>query len=73
MARLLSLILLSFLSLLSPASAESRDLSLTIVYDNNPFRGGLATRWGFYNCILIGAGKRLEVVDALPVPTITED
>jgi 7,8-dihydropterin-6-yl-methyl-4-(beta-D-ribofuranosyl)aminobenzene 5'-phosphate synthase len=58
MARLLSLILLSFLSLLPPASAESRRLSLTIVYDNNPFRRGLETRWGF-SCFIEGTERSI--------------
>jgi 7,8-dihydropterin-6-yl-methyl-4-(beta-D-ribofuranosyl)aminobenzene 5'-phosphate synthase len=58
MARLFSLILLSFLSLLSPASAESRDLSVTIVYDNNPFRRGLETRWGF-SCSIKGTERSI--------------
>jgi 7,8-dihydropterin-6-yl-methyl-4-(beta-D-ribofuranosyl)aminobenzene 5'-phosphate synthase len=53
MARLVSLILLSSLSLLSPAFTESKDLSLTTVYDNNPFRKGLETRWGF-SCFIEG-------------------
>jgi 7,8-dihydropterin-6-yl-methyl-4-(beta-D-ribofuranosyl)aminobenzene 5'-phosphate synthase len=58
MARLLSLILLSFLSVLPPGSAESRDLSLTIVYDNNPFRTGLEARWGF-SCFIEGTERSI--------------
>jgi len=58
MARLLSLILLSFLSLLPPASAKFRGLSLTIVYDNNPFRSGLQTRWGF-SCFIEGTERSI--------------
>ena len=58
MARLVSLILLSLLSLLSPAFTESKDLSLTIVYDNNPFRRGLETRWGF-SCFIEGTERSI--------------
>jgi len=32
-------------------NSDSNDLSLTIVYDNNPFKKGLETRWGFSCCI----------------------
>lgn len=53
MGKFLSLILLFFFSLLSPAFTESKNLSLTIVYDNNPFRKELETRWGF-SCFIEG-------------------
>jgi len=32
-------------------NSDSNDLSLTIVYDNNPFKKGLETRWGFSCCV----------------------
>jgi len=35
---------------------DSNDLSLTIVYDNNPFKEGLETRWGF-SCYVEGTEK----------------
>jgi 7,8-dihydropterin-6-yl-methyl-4-(beta-D-ribofuranosyl)aminobenzene 5'-phosphate synthase len=32
-------------------NSDSNDLSLTIIYDNNPFKKGLETRWGFSCCV----------------------
>ncbi len=58
MVKSFSIILLFFLSFLSPIFAESKDLSLTIVYDNNPFREGLETRWGF-SCFIDGTERSI--------------
>lgn len=58
MTKFLSIILLFFFSILSPFFAESKDLSLTIVYDNNPFTKGLETRWGF-SCLIEGIKRSI--------------
>jgi 7,8-dihydropterin-6-yl-methyl-4-(beta-D-ribofuranosyl)aminobenzene 5'-phosphate synthase len=34
------------------------NISLTIVYDNNPYQEGLSTAWGF-SCLIKGAGKTI--------------
>ena len=39
-------------------NADSNDLSLTIVYDNNPYEKNLETRWGF-SCYVKGAKKTI--------------
>ncbi|KPJ65519.1 MAG: hypothetical protein AMJ43_10570 [Coxiella sp. DG_40] len=39
-------------------NSDSNDLSLTIVYDNNPFKKGLETRWGF-SCYIEGTEKTI--------------
>ncbi|NWF52905.1 MAG: MBL fold metallo-hydrolase, partial [Nitrospirae bacterium] len=35
-----------------------RNISITIVYDNNPYKGGLETAWGF-SCIVRGTEKAI--------------
>lgn len=35
-----------------------KNLRLTVLYDNNPFRKGLATNWGF-SCLIEGVGKTI--------------
>jgi 7,8-dihydropterin-6-yl-methyl-4-(beta-D-ribofuranosyl)aminobenzene 5'-phosphate synthase len=37
-------------------SAAIGDLRITVVYDNNPYKGGLRTSWGFA-CVVKGAEK----------------
>jgi 7,8-dihydropterin-6-yl-methyl-4-(beta-D-ribofuranosyl)aminobenzene 5'-phosphate synthase len=39
-------------------NSDSNDLILTIVYDNNPFKKGLETRWGF-SCYVEGTEKTI--------------
>jgi len=39
-------------------NSDSNDLSLTIVYDNNPYEKNLETRWGF-SCYIKGAEKTI--------------
>ena len=39
-------------------NSDSNDLSLTIIYDNNPFKKGLETRWGF-SCYVKGTEKTI--------------
>jgi 7,8-dihydropterin-6-yl-methyl-4-(beta-D-ribofuranosyl)aminobenzene 5'-phosphate synthase len=39
-------------------NSDSNDLSLTIIYDNNPFKKGLETRWGF-SCHVKGMEKTI--------------
>jgi len=67
--KVLNLILISVILLALCASAmsqeevaepnsDSNDLSLTIVYDNNPFKKGLDTRWGF-SCYVEGTEKTI--------------
>ncbi len=46
-----------FTILLAPLAA-AKDLSLTIVYDNNPYKEGLETRWGF-SCFVEGPEKTI--------------
>ena len=38
--------------------AQARDLSLTVLYDNNPYKAGLETRWGF-SCLVRGTQKTI--------------
>jgi len=42
----------------STPTSEDKDLSLTIVYDNNPYDEKLETRWGF-SCFIRGAEKTI--------------
>jgi len=35
-----------------------KNLNITVIYDNNPFRKGLATDWGF-SCLIEGVGKTI--------------
>ncbi len=58
MAKLLSVILPLFFSLIFHSFAESKVLSLTVVYDNNPYRKGLETRWGF-SCFIEGTERSI--------------
>ncbi len=58
MAKLLSVILPLFFSIIFHSFAESKDLSLTVVYDNNPYRKGLETRWGF-SCFIEGTERSI--------------
>jgi 7,8-dihydropterin-6-yl-methyl-4-(beta-D-ribofuranosyl)aminobenzene 5'-phosphate synthase len=53
MVGFLSLIFLVFFYFLSPPATESKDLTLTVVYDNNRFTRDLETRWGF-SCFVEG-------------------
>ncbi|MBW2431318.1 MAG: hypothetical protein JRF56_20365 [Deltaproteobacteria bacterium] len=39
-------------------SAAIGDLRITVVYDNNPYKEGLTTSWGFA-CVVKGAGKTI--------------
>ncbi len=39
-------------------NSDSNDLSLTIVYDNNPYGKNLETRWGF-SCYVKGTEKTI--------------
>jgi len=39
-------------------NSDSNDLTLTIVYDNNPYRKNLETRWGF-SCYVKGTEKTI--------------
>jgi 7,8-dihydropterin-6-yl-methyl-4-(beta-D-ribofuranosyl)aminobenzene 5'-phosphate synthase len=39
-------------------NSDSNDLSITIVYDNNPFKEALETRWGF-SCYVEGTEKNI--------------
>ncbi len=67
--KLLNLVLMSVILLTVSATAmsqeitaepnsDSNDLSLTIVYDNNLFKKGLETRWGF-SCYVKGTEKTI--------------
>ncbi len=44
--------------LLSSSSSGAEGLRLTIIYDNNPFREGLETAWGF-SCLIEGLEKTI--------------
>ncbi len=46
------------LSTVAPTPVPSRDLSLTVVYDNNTYKEGLETRWGF-SCLVRGPEKTI--------------
>jgi 7,8-dihydropterin-6-yl-methyl-4-(beta-D-ribofuranosyl)aminobenzene 5'-phosphate synthase len=35
---------------------DTKNLSITVIYDNNPYRQGLMTGWGF-SCLIRGTGK----------------
>ena len=35
-----------------------KDLTITVVYDNNPYKEGLQTGWGF-GCVITGAEKTI--------------
>ncbi|MBE0575552.1 MAG: MBL fold metallo-hydrolase [Desulfuromonadales bacterium] len=37
---------------------DMKNLNITVIYDNNPYRQGLATGWGF-SCLLRGIGKTI--------------
>jgi 7,8-dihydropterin-6-yl-methyl-4-(beta-D-ribofuranosyl)aminobenzene 5'-phosphate synthase len=37
-------------------------MTITVVYDNNPYKEGLGTAWGF-SCLVIGAGKVITAAD----------
>ena len=50
-------VVMIFTILLASLSA-AKDLSLTIVYDNNPYKEGLETRWGF-SCLVEGPEKTI--------------
>jgi len=52
----IAILLTFFLSF--TASAIATDLTLTIVYDNNPFNKELETRWGF-SCLIEGPEKTI--------------
>jgi len=41
-------------------SKKVRDLEITVVYDNNPYREGLETAWGF-SCLIKGTEKTILV------------
>jgi len=65
-AILISIFVLLFMSLaaamaqeiVAEPNSESKDLSLTIVYDNNPYGKNLETRWGF-SCYVKGPEKTI--------------
>lgn len=38
------------------STAHNKDLSITVIYDNNSYQAGLETGWGF-SCLLQGTGK----------------
>ena len=43
---------------LSLRAVMAEDLSLTVVYDNNPYQKGLEARWGFA-CFIKGTEKTI--------------
>jgi 7,8-dihydropterin-6-yl-methyl-4-(beta-D-ribofuranosyl)aminobenzene 5'-phosphate synthase len=50
-------------SVLNPAledmhATEVKHISITVVYDNNPYREGLSTSWGF-SCLIRGTEKTI--------------
>jgi 7,8-dihydropterin-6-yl-methyl-4-(beta-D-ribofuranosyl)aminobenzene 5'-phosphate synthase len=53
MSKLLKVVIPLLLAGVSAFPVLSGDLELTIVYDNNPYREGLETRWGF-SCLVVG-------------------
>ena len=40
------------------SNAQDKDLSITVIYDNNPYKAGLETGWGF-SCVLRGTEKTI--------------
>jgi 7,8-dihydropterin-6-yl-methyl-4-(beta-D-ribofuranosyl)aminobenzene 5'-phosphate synthase len=54
----LGLSLLFVLAFVSSAATKAEDLKLTIVYDNNPYKEGLETGWGF-SCLIEGAERTI--------------
>jgi 7,8-dihydropterin-6-yl-methyl-4-(beta-D-ribofuranosyl)aminobenzene 5'-phosphate synthase len=48
----------ALLSALSLPRVTAQDLTLTIVYDNNPYQKGLEARWGF-SCLVKGPQKTI--------------
>ena len=38
------------------SNAQNKDLSITVIYDNNPYKAGLKTGWGF-SCLIRGTEK----------------
>lgn len=50
--------LLFLLVFTSSAAAKAEDLRLTIVYDNNPYKEGLETGWGF-SCLIEGTERTI--------------
>jgi 7,8-dihydropterin-6-yl-methyl-4-(beta-D-ribofuranosyl)aminobenzene 5'-phosphate synthase len=58
MSRLLKLVVTLLLAGISAFPVLSGDLELTIVCDNNPYREGLETRWGF-SCLVEGLERTL--------------
>lgn len=48
--------LIFFLSLEMSASKENREPVITVVYDNNSYKGGFETGWGF-SCVIKGLEK----------------
>ena len=56
-ARRSVLVLVIFTILFAPLAA-AKDLNLTIVYDNNSYKEGLETRWGF-SCFVEGPEKTI--------------
>ena len=58
MSKLFKVVLLLLISLLAVFPTISADLKLTIVYDNNPYREGLETSWGF-SCLVEGLERTI--------------
>lgn len=46
------------LAMFTAPAVAGKDLDLTIVYDNNPYKEGLETRWGF-SCLVRGTEKTI--------------
>lgn len=38
------------------STTQNKDVSITVIYDNNPYKAGLETGWGF-SCLIRGTGK----------------
>ena len=58
MSRLFKVTFLLLITLIAVFPTSSADLKLTIVYDNNPYREGLETRWGF-SCLVEGLERTI--------------
>ncbi len=41
---------------------NNADMTITVVYDNNPYKEGLGTAWGF-SCLVISEGKVITAAD----------
>ena len=58
MNRSRGIVIFSIFAIFLVASVGANDLVLTIVYDNNPYRKGLETRWGF-SCFVEGLDRTI--------------